>query len=51
MAGKVLNIKVCSPLKLPSGFTDKNYAICHYSYNFYLQEKERDSKIDKNQTN
>ncbi len=33
MAGKVLNIKVCSPLKLRSGLTGKCHAICHYSYN------------------
>jgi hypothetical protein len=29
----VLNIKVCSPLKLRSGLTGKKPAICHYSYN------------------
>jgi len=33
MAGKVLNIKVCSPLKLCSGLTGNYYAIYHYSYN------------------
>ena len=33
MAGKVLNIKVCSPLKLRSGLTENYHAICHYSYN------------------
>lgn len=32
MAGKVLNVKVWSPLKLPSGLTGK----CHYSYNLPL---------------
>ena len=32
MAGKVLNIKVCSPLKLRSGLTGNYHAICHYSY-------------------
>lgn len=26
------NIKVCSPLKLHSGLTDKCHAICHVSY-------------------
>ena len=36
MAGKVLNIKVCSPLKLRSGLTGKKPAICHYSYNLPL---------------
>lgn len=33
MAGKVLNIKFCSPFKLRSGLTRKYHAICHYSYN------------------
>lgn len=36
MAGKVLNIKVCSPLKLRSGLTGNYHAICHYSYNLPL---------------
>ena len=36
MAGKVLNIKVCIPLKLPSGLTENYHAICHYSYNLPL---------------
>ena len=36
MAGDVVNIKVCSPLKLHSGLTRKYYAICHYSYNLTL---------------
>jgi len=36
MAGVVLNIKVCSPLKLHSGLTRKYHAICHYSYNLPL---------------
>ena len=36
MAGKVLNIKVCIPLKLRSDLTGKYHAICHYSYNFPL---------------
>jgi hypothetical protein len=30
MAGKVLNIKVYSPIKLHSGLTGKCHAICHY---------------------
>lgn len=30
MAGKVLNIEVCSPLKLRRGLTGKHHAICHY---------------------
>jgi hypothetical protein len=36
MAGKVLNIKVSSPLKHRSGLTGKCHAICHYSYNLPL---------------
>ncbi len=40
MAGKVLNIKVCSPLKLRSGLTGKKPAICHYSYNLPLVRRE-----------
>ena len=36
MAGKVLNINVCSPLKLRSGLTENYQAICHYSYNLPL---------------
>jgi len=36
MAGKVLNIKVCSPLKKLCGLTGKYHAICHYSYNLPL---------------
>lgn len=36
MAGKVLNIKVCSPLKQRSGLTGKYHATCHYSYNLPL---------------
>lgn len=36
MAGKVLNIKICSSLKLRSGLTGKKYTICHYPYNLPL---------------
>ncbi len=36
MAGEVPNIKVCSPLKLRSGLTEKFHATCHYSYNLPL---------------
>ena len=36
MAGDVVNIKVCSPLKLHSGLTGIKPAICHYSYNLPL---------------
>ena len=49
MAGKVLNIKVCSPLKLRSGLTGKYHAICHYSYNlplcFMLKERQHSKWI------
>ncbi len=38
MAGDVVNIKVCSPLKLRSGLTGKYHAICHYSYNLPLSK-------------
>jgi len=33
MAGKVLDINVCSPLNLHSDLTGKNPVIGHYSYN------------------
>jgi len=33
MAGKVPNIKVCSPLKLHHGLIGKCHTTCHYSYN------------------
>jgi hypothetical protein len=36
MAGDVVNIKDCSPLKLFSGLTGNYHAICHYSYNLPL---------------
>ena len=36
MAEKVLNIKVCSPLKLHHDLTGKHHAICHNSYNLPL---------------
>jgi len=36
MTGKVLNIKVSSPLKLRSGLNGNYHAICHYSYNLPL---------------
>jgi len=36
MAGDVVNIKVCSPLKLRIGLTGNCHAICHYSYNLTL---------------
>jgi len=36
MAGDVVNIKFCNPLKLRSGLTENYHAICHYSYNLPL---------------
>ncbi len=48
MAGKVLNIKVCSPLKLYSGLTGNYHAICHYSYNLPLAGMEENLINDKN---
>ena len=44
MAGKVLNIKVCSPLKLRSGLTVNYHAICHYSYNLPLPPSVKKKK-------
>ena len=49
MAGKVLNIKVCNPLKLRSGLTEKKHAICHYSYNLplYARQEKHTAQTDK----
>jgi len=48
MAGDVVNIKVCSPLKLRSGLTGNYHAICHYSYNLPLYARlKRQRYIDK----
>lgn len=33
MVGEVLNINVCSPVKLRGGLTRNYHEICHYSYN------------------
>ncbi len=48
MAGDVVNIKVCSPLKLRSGLTGKYHAICHYSYNLPLWATVRDNTATTN---
>jgi hypothetical protein len=40
MAGNVLNIKACSPLKLRSDLTGKCQAICHYYFNLPLMRHE-----------
>jgi len=44
MAGKVINDKAFSPLKLPSGLTGKYNATCHYSYNLPLAAINERSK-------
>jgi hypothetical protein len=36
MAGDILNINICSPLKLRCDLTGNYHAICHYSYNLSL---------------
>ncbi len=41
MAGEVVNVKVCNPLKLRSGLTGKKPAICHYSYNLPLGNMQK----------
>ena len=41
MAGKVLKIKVCSPIKLHHGLTRKYHTIFHYSYNLPLPNIKR----------
>jgi hypothetical protein len=38
MAGDVVNINVCSPLKLRGGLTGKYHAICH-SHSVYRCRK------------
>ena len=38
MAGDVVNIKFCIPLKLRSDLTGKKPAICHNSYNLPLAQ-------------
>ena len=48
MAGKVLNIKVSSPLKHRSGLTGKCHAICHYSYNLPLGASVKDDRATAN---
>jgi hypothetical protein len=48
MAGDVVNIKVCSPLKLRSGLTGEKPAICHYSYNLPLVATLTDNRANFN---
>ena len=50
MAGEVVNIKVCSPLKLRSGLIGKYHAICHYSYNLPLAATLTDDTTDNKRT-
>jgi hypothetical protein len=45
MAGKVLNIKAFSPLKLHLDLTGKCHAICHYSYNLPVAQNKRFQSI------
>jgi hypothetical protein len=43
MAGKVVNVNICVPLKQRSGLTGMKPTICHYSYNLpflHLQIKQ-----------
>ena len=47
MAGNVVNIKVCSPLKLRSGLTGNYHAICHYSYNLPLATSVKDRRANR----
>lgn len=47
MAGKVLNIKACNPLKLRGGLTENYHAICHYSYNLPLYAIQKEFIFDK----
>lgn len=37
MAGDVVIVKVCSPLKQLNGLTRSYHAICHYLYNLPLE--------------
>ncbi len=41
MAGKALNAKICTPLKLRGGLAVKKPAICVYSYNLPLLQAIR----------
>ena len=36
MAGDVVNVKICSPLKQRIGLTGKSFETRHYSYNLPL---------------
>jgi hypothetical protein len=49
MAEEVVNIKVCSPLKLRSGLTGQYHAICHYSYNLPLAVIKKQLSVLKRQ--
>ena len=49
MAGDVVNIKVCNPLKLRSGLTGNYHAICHYSYNLPLAVRQKIKRNDRKQ--
>ena len=48
MEGKVFDIKAFRSLKLHSGLTGKNHAICHYSYNLpFAVIQESDGNKEK----
>ncbi len=51
MAGKVLNMKVCSPLKMRSSLTGKCHEICHYSYNLPLGNINAEPRHETNYNN
>lgn len=46
MADDVVNIKVCSPLKLYSCLTVNSHEICHYSYNFPVRHNAQGQNIN-----
>lgn len=47
MAGDVVNINLCSPLKLRRGLTGNYHAICHYSYNLPLYASLKKHELTK----
>ena len=48
MAGDVVNINLCSPLKLRRGLTGNYHAICHYSYNLPLAASRQNERNIEN---
>ncbi len=49
MAGDVVNINLCSPLKLRRGLTGNYHAICHYSYNLPLYDIVKETARNESQ--